>query len=285
MSNILITGASGFIGQKITRALSSDDQVICLSRAKPQIDTEIEYIKGSFNRREDLEKLSRYSIDSAIHLAAVTAHGDADDILSVNVEGTRRFLSYILEQDCERIVLASSIAAVGSQSPKFKPQELPISDDHPCFARHPYGLSKYLMEEITRYMSRQYEEKVLVNIRLGGVYEQDSPPNPISASDPRPDEWTWNYFGHISDDDAIQAFTLAVKEPLKPGSHVMNAVGPDSGTEDPVSEVLESWYPGITDELDLSSYEGERCKRKPVFDIRRIKQKLGFEPQHSIVTE
>ena len=98
--------------------------------------------------------LDGLKIDVVVHLAAVTGGCREEDGLLVNVEGTRKLLRYFSDRGCTRFVNASSIAAVGFQSPKFRPLELPIPDEHPCLDRNGYGLSKYLMEEVTKYMWR-----------------------------------------------------------------------------------------------------------------------------------
>jgi len=150
VSSVLITGYSGFVGRSLARSMARNHRVVGLSRHQPA-DVDAQYVRGKFTSYEDLRLLDRYDFDVAIHLAAVTGGCLESDCVEVNVEGTRRLMRYLIDRGCPKFVMASSIAAVGFQSTRFRPIQLPIPDEHPCLDRDGYGLSKYLMEEVTRY--------------------------------------------------------------------------------------------------------------------------------------
>ena len=156
MSTVLITGASGFIGQALAAAMSVDHDVLCMSRHDP--DLSLPWIRGEFGSFEDLRQLDDQRIDVVVHLGAVTGGCLEHDGMLVNVDGTRCLMRYLIDRGCRKFVMASSIAAVGFQSTQFRPLQVPIPDEHPCFDRDGYGFSKYLMEEVTRYYSRQNDE-------------------------------------------------------------------------------------------------------------------------------
>ena len=156
---ILVTGASGFIGQRLVKRLSANNSVVCLSRAK--LAAEAVVVKGAFDRFEDLRKLDEFSFDAAVHLAAVTGGCSEEDGLSVNVLGTRRLYRYLLDRGCRQFITASSIAAVGSLHEDFYPLELPMPDQHPCLALDAYGFSKSLVEELSLYFTEIIRMPVL----------------------------------------------------------------------------------------------------------------------------
>ena len=151
MSTLLVTGASGLIGNRLVQQLSTKHTVIAMSRRKPQGDG-FTYICGDFSQWEDLAQLDAYAIDAVVHLAAVTGGCSEREGILVNVEGTRVLLQYLAAHGCKKMVLASSIATVGFQRTDYVPEQLPIADEDGCQDRDGYGLSKYLMEEITRYL-------------------------------------------------------------------------------------------------------------------------------------
>jgi UDP-glucose 4-epimerase len=154
MSKILITGTSGFIGQALAAALAGQHEVIGFSR-KPTEIAGVAAIAGDFAEPAELHKLDAHpNIDVLVHLAAVTGGCSEEDGIRVNVAGTHHLLRYLIDRGTRKFVLASSIAAVGMQSLKFRPRQLPMPDEHPCLDRDGYGLSKYLMEEVTRYLAR-----------------------------------------------------------------------------------------------------------------------------------
>ena len=176
MAKILVTGASGLIGRAMVADVSNTHDVVALSRASPgQGDT---WIKGSFAHFEDLRQLDDHAIEAVIHLGAVTGGGPERDGILVNVEGTRCLMRYLADRGCRKFVMASSIAAVGMQSQAFRPITVPVPDEHPCLDRDGYGLSKYLMEEVTRYLQRQFSEIDVINLRLSSVRSDDDLPPP-----------------------------------------------------------------------------------------------------------
>ena len=144
MSTILITGTSGFIGRALAASLADQHKVIGLSR-KPTPVEGITAVEGDFTDPEKLHSLDPHGdIDVVVHLAAVVGRGSEADCIGVNVAGTHRMLRHCIDRGTRRFVLASSIAAVGMQSTRFRPLQLPMPDEHPCVGDGGYGFSKYL---------------------------------------------------------------------------------------------------------------------------------------------
>ena len=126
MSTVLITGASGFIGQGLARAMTARHDVLCMSRHSPGLD--LTWVRGSFASFEDLRQLDGRQIDVVVHLGAVTGGCLERDGMLVNVEGTRCLMRYLMDSACRKFVMASSIAAVGFQNTEFRPLHVPISE-------------------------------------------------------------------------------------------------------------------------------------------------------------
>jgi nucleoside-diphosphate-sugar epimerase len=270
MSGILITGASGFIGRGLARSMAANHDVVCLSRHKPR-DVDASFVRGKFDTFEDLLKLDPYDIDVLVHLAAVTGGCLESDCVQINVEGTRRLMRYLIDRGCRKFVMASSIAVVGFQSTKFRPLRLPIPDEHPCLDRDGYGLSKYLMEEITRYHQRQNEDIDVIDLRLSSVLPDDQMPEPRSTFPLR--QWALGGITLMPRSDAVRAFTLAAEAPHKPGVRIMNTTCPKAWVAAPVADILRNWWGS---EVDVSYYEQPGHEYDSVYDVSRIKAELGF---------
>jgi UDP-glucose 4-epimerase len=270
MSTVLITGASGFIGRALARSMATNHAVICISRHMPR-DVDAVFVRGKFHAFEDLKKLDPYEIDVLVHLAAVTGGCLESDCVQINVEGTRRLMRYLIDRGCRRFVMASSIAAVGFQSTEFRPLQVPIPDEHPCLDRDGYGLSKYLMEQITKYYCRQNEDVNVINLRLSSVSPDDRMPAPVKVG-PLP-RWCLGGITQMARSDAVRAFTLAAESAYKPGVCTMNATGPKAWAADPVADILRNWW---GDDVDLSYFERPGHEYDSVYDVTRIKTKLGF---------
>lgn len=281
MSKILITGTSGFIGQALAAALAPHHEVIGLSR-KPTEIPGITAIEGDFADPTELHKLDAHAdIDVLIHLAAVTGGCSEEDGIRVNVMGTHHLLRYLIDRGTRKFVLASSIAVVGMQSTQFRPLQVPIPDEHPCLDRDGYGLSKYLMEEITRYLSRQNEALGFINLRLASIVPDDREltpraPGPLS-------EWALGSITLMRLSDTVRCLTLAAEAPHKLGVRIMNAVGAQANVAIPIPELFRSWYGEDADQLSFAHYKQPGHERDAVYAIDRIREELGFVPAMKIL--
>jgi nucleoside-diphosphate-sugar epimerase len=274
MSTILITGVSGFIGKALAEDLAGRHQVIGLSRKDPGL--KLPWIRGDFGSFEDLRQLDRHPIDAVVHLAAVTGGCLERDGILVNVEGTRCLTHYLIDRGCKKFVLASSIAAVGLQSTAFRPRQLPMPDEHPCLDRDGYGLSKFLMEEVVKYLQRQNPHTDAIALRLAAICP-DEPAAPPMKTGPL-GQWASAALTMMVRSDAVRAFRLAVESPCQPGMRIMNAAGPRAWAADPVATILRGWWGA---DVDVSPFEKPGHEYDSVFDVNRIKKELGFVAQRT----
>ncbi len=271
MSTILVTGGSGFIGGALAAALkTAGHDVVCIGRHKPVAD--VGFVKGDFTAFEDLIRLDGWRFDAAVHLAAVTGGCSERDGILVNVEGSRTLMRYLLDRGCRKLVMASSIAAVGFQSVRFRPVALPVTEEHPCLDRDGYGFSKFLMEQVTRYYARQHDDLDVLNLRLASIYDEARPgafyqPRPVHA-------WALGAATQMSRKECVRLLILAVASPRRPGCRVMNAVAPRVYAARPVPELLCAWYPELS--LDLSFYERPGQEMASLFDASRVREAFGF---------
>lgn len=273
MSTILVTGASGFIGRALAADLADCHETVCLSRNSPGL--ELPWVQGDFAQFEDLRALDGRQFDAVAHLGAVTGGCPEREGILVNVEGSRCLMRYLMDRGCRKFVMASSIAAVGMQSVRFRPLRLPVDDEHPCLDRDGYGLSKYLMEEITRYYQRQKEELDVINLRLSGVAPDDAPPPLKTAGELG--QWALGSLTFMLLSDAVRAFRLALEAPYRPGLRILNAAGPQAWAAQPVAEILRSWW---GEDVDLSHFEQPGHEYDSVYDVSRIREELGFVAHH-----
>ena len=283
MSKILITGTSGFIGTALAHktAANSNHQTICLSRSPTDLPGATS-IQADFSDPDQLKMLDPHAgIEILVHLAAVIGGCSEEDGLRVNVAGTHHLLRYLIERGCRKFVLASSIAAVGMQSVNFRPLQLPMPDEHPCFDRDGYGFSKYMMEEVTRYLSRQNESLDFINLRLASIAPDD---RRLTPAEPGPVPiWGMGRLSVMFLSDTVRCLTAAIDAPYKPGVRILNAVGGQACTAVPIPELMRSWYGDDANKLDLSHYQQPGHERDPVYDISRIREELGFVPQMPIL--
>ena len=144
--NILITGATGFIGSDLTKELCKQGyRCKCLVRniekAKEIFKDyqDIEFVVGDVAKPETIQGISK-DIDYVIHLA-VLGHSDEanltfNDYKTVNVIGTENLLNELTTNPVKRVVCFSSSAAVGLVKSKN------ITENTACNPQTPYGISK-----------------------------------------------------------------------------------------------------------------------------------------------
>lgn len=110
--NLLITGASGSLGQRLIPALLVREKVNIrtLIHQNPVEFLACEGVKGELG---DLDSLiaATDGIDTVLHLAALTHSPRESDYLAVNAEGTRNLLEACRRNKIQRFIFMSSGAA------------------------------------------------------------------------------------------------------------------------------------------------------------------------------
>ncbi len=243
----LLTGGAGFLGTGFIETLTPAERARCVCivrKITPQLTDSVgAVIEGFFGDPATLQKLVAYPVTSVVHLAAVTGGCSEADAIAINVEGTRVLLRHLSDQGCRRFVLASSIASVGLQRTDFIPQELPMTETHPCLDKDGYGFSKHLMEQIAAYHHRQNPALAIFNLRFGVIVPDDTPPTPFVPT-ATPPAWTYAHFSKVRRRDAVRALRLALAKPSDGECSVLNIVArqPDLGVS--ILQLLATWNPG-----------------------------------------
>ncbi|MFN8791177.1 MAG: NAD-dependent epimerase/dehydratase family protein [Bdellovibrionales bacterium] len=122
---VLVTGANGFLGSWLTRALVEKGHDVTIL-VRPSSDlSELEGVsyKKAFGDVTDLESLERsfQGQDGVFHLAGVVAYKKKDraQMEKVNVLGTQNVIAAMEKRNIRKLLHLSSVVAVGaSSSPK-----------------------------------------------------------------------------------------------------------------------------------------------------------------------
>lgn len=175
----LVTGATGFVGAAVARALIREGwDVRALARKgsdrRNLQPLPLEVIEGDLNERASLDR----AIDRCqglFHVAADYRLGALDprQLYQTNVEGTRNILDAARQAGVGRIVYTSSVATVGIPKDGSPGNEdTPVSVDD--MIGH-YKRSKFLAEQVVREAARSGLPVVIVN-----------PSTPIGPGDIKP---------------------------------------------------------------------------------------------------
>jgi dihydroflavonol-4-reductase len=154
MSKVLITGATGFIGNHVTRlCLERGDDVRVMvmpgEDRSPLDGMELEIVEGNLLDPASLARAVQ-GVDRLYHLAALFAvwTRDPDLHFKINVQGAESMMRAAMNSGVEKVVFTSSIAAIGvAGKGKLANEETPF-DSWP-FASD-YILSKYISHQLVK---------------------------------------------------------------------------------------------------------------------------------------
>jgi CDP-glucose 4,6-dehydratase len=232
--------------------------------------------------------LAEHRIESVFHLAAQTIVGaaaaDPSGTFETNVRGTWMLLEACREHGVERVVVASSDKAYGTQ------EELPYREDFALRPRTPYEASKAAADLIARSYWHSHGLPVAVT-RFANVYGGADTnfsrlvPEAVSAAlDGRPpvlrsDGSPERDFLHV--DDATRAY-LAIADALDRHEVRGQAFNAGGGRPHPVRDVVDliARLAGVETEPDVrgaGSPPGEIDRQ--YVDSSKIRALVGWRPE------
>ncbi|HEX5910436.1 MAG TPA: SDR family NAD(P)-dependent oxidoreductase, partial [Thermoleophilaceae bacterium] len=170
---VFVTGATGFIGGRMTHLLAGrGDEVTALVRDPAKADdlaaAGVRLIQGDLTSLEAIEEGVR-GADAVVHGAAVYKVGipaaERDDMFDANVRGTARVLDAAIEANVPRIVYVSSVVAFGDT------EGATVTEDHV----RPHRRFSSFYEETKVLAHEIADERItrgapIVMVQPGGVY-------------------------------------------------------------------------------------------------------------------
>lgn len=174
---VLITGANGFVGLNIVKALiAANHQVTAYVRASSNVSFlepfGVTLVRGDLSHRHTLRE-AMLGQDAVIHTAGNTSSNPRDWPLleAVNIAGTRHVLEAALECGIQRLVYTSTTSTIGAVSnPAMQSNEQTALTGFR--AKNPYAKSKLQAEElIYRACDRGLSAVILNPAEVLGAYD------------------------------------------------------------------------------------------------------------------
>ncbi len=165
MTTVAITGAAGYIGQRLLHHLVQEpniDHIVALDIRPPAF----EHPKVTFVHHDVTHPMSelfvRHGVDMAVHLAFIVdpTHDRARE-RRINVGGTENFLAACHAAQVETLLVASSATVYGAwpDNPPLIPEDAPLRGK-PGF---PYVEDKLVQEELVARYTREHPDcRVLI---------------------------------------------------------------------------------------------------------------------------
>lgn len=174
---ILVTGASGFIGSRLTEYLVRNGATVTALTYEPnphsyfmrqRLADHVSCIQGSVGDFNLLrEAIKDQAIDTVFHLAAVAVQGLAYQqpkrTFESNIRGTYHLLEACRIHSVQRVIVASSDKVYGDSD------DLPYVEDLPLRGRNPYDVSKLCADMLAQSYYHSYDLPVAIG-RFGNIY-------------------------------------------------------------------------------------------------------------------
>jgi dihydroflavonol-4-reductase len=168
--SVLVTGATGFLGEHLCRVLVEQGRVVRgLARSRSGVLAElgVEHVRGDVLDGPELDQALE-GMDAVFHLAGAVSRDpdDAQRMMRLHVDGTRRVLDRMAAAGITRMILASTSGTIGvSKDEEILDETAPYAEQ--IVAGWPYYASKIYQERLAfEHGTRLGIEVVAVNPSL-----------------------------------------------------------------------------------------------------------------------
>jgi nucleoside-diphosphate-sugar epimerase len=273
---IIVTGSSGFLGRHVAAHLvGSGHALLGIDASPPPAGfhgwTHVTADLTDFAAALELVR----DADAVVHIAAIPrpTGRTAGDVFHTNVGAAFNVVEATRLARIPRLVYASSFSVLGYPfgTPFVAPRSLPVDEEHPVHAQDPYGLSKWLGEEIVESAVRRGSLSA-VSLRMPWV---QSPQTFAAQIGPRREtaDAVRDLWSYIDVRDAAEGFRLALD--WRGDGHLRAYLAAaDTYLEEETASALARALPGVPMARPLDGFSG-------LIDTALARERLGFAPRHS----
>jgi UDP-glucose 4-epimerase len=261
---VLVTGDLGRIGVAVRARLERDGHVV----------TGFDFSRGEDVRDAQAVRKAVRGNEAIVHLAGLADDraGIPEDIMAVNVLGTWHVLLAAAEEGASRVIYASSGKALGLL--ERDPLYLPVDDAHPGLPSRPYGLSKWLAEQLCESFTNQTGIPT-VCLRPVLVLDEDGWRTLATGDELPPGRGrSWHLGVFVDLEDVAEAVVAALARPKR--GHVRALLcAEEIAARRPTVEVVAERLPNAT-WRDCEPYPSD--SRQALVDCSVAHEELGWRP-------
>ncbi len=261
---VLVTGADGFIGKKLSHMLKSDYEVSTFSIGDGDIAN---------------DELKFKDISHVFHLAALTfvpySWENPKEFYRVNVQGTENVLDFCKNNGASLTFISTYVYGM--------PKYLPIDENHPIDPNSPYNHSKYLAEQLCNFYSANFgvqttvlrpfniygkgqAQHFLIPEIVGQLLDTTKPEIKLQTLTPKRD------YVHIN--DVISALMLTLNQKKSATYNIASGVSVSVGE---IADIVKK-VSGINKGVVSANIERKNEVTDICADISFAKANLGWQP-------
>lgn len=300
-SKVLLTGASGFVGNVLNAAMINHYQVLPVVRHKHSVDFDVCVEVQEIDKNTQwVEALS--GVHCIIHCAArvhIMNDSSSDSLAefrTVNTEGTLNLARQAVEAGVKRFIFLSSIKVNGESTSNGEP----FTAFDQCLPEDPYGMSKFEAEKQLIAIAKDSGMEVVI-IRPTLVYGPGvkanfvSLMNLVSKGIPLPFGCiTKNKRSLVSVDNLVDLIITCIDHPKAANQVFLVSDDHDVSTSDMVRELaialdkptwqlpLPIWCYKLVGKLFGRSDIVDRLTGTLQVDISHTKETLGWKPPQTL---
>jgi UDP-glucose 4-epimerase len=275
--NVLVTGGSGLVGKYVVDVLSQTHKVSVLDIREPASPKPFYWV--DVMNLPALVSALGHGFDAVVHMAGIPhpLNDPAEKVFTVNTVGTFNVVEAAARCGIKKLVFISSESVLGFafMTKMMAPEYIPIDEKHSLRPQDPYGLSKFLAEQICRsYPLRHGIQTVCIRPPWIWVPEEKEIKTYRGLVSEYP-EWSKNLWAYVHVLDFASAVLLALEANDLNIHETFFITAEENWTGCESRALLKSCYPNVTEIAE--SFGG--CDS--LISSEKARAKLGYLPKHN----
>ncbi|MPZ00859.1 MAG: NAD-dependent epimerase/dehydratase family protein [Actinophytocola sp.] len=290
---VAVTGGAGRLGRSVVRVLAdAGREVVSIDlpgTAAP--DGARASVPADLTDAEQTHRvLADIGPSAVVHLAAIAVpfSRPETELLPTNVALAHNVCDAAVRIGCRSVVVASSPTVLGYGNPAgWRPDYLPLDENHPARPWHAYALSKLATELMVRMYADRNEATHFSVVRPGYVIAPEewrgSPTqggHTVADRLAGPALGAKSLFNYVDARDAGELVGMLLDaQGAVPSGEVFFACAADPLAAEPLAELLPEFHPGI------AAHASGLGHGEPAFSIGKAERLLGWRPLRDWRTE